>query len=668
MNFQGFFFRTSARIFCIACTLLATIDRAFSATQSSYFRGSSQAFIGLQPLPSIEKSPLSQKWLHLVHYKITEEGEFHGEADGMEFYLSPRGRKSPEEEWNATLKGFQKAIPQPPRSKLDAKELESLTQKLDEHARCLFPARFRYLSSIYPELKKLPSIACPSFENFRRSLSARGASLIFSSYYLNNPSSAFGHTFLRLKHAPERPDTERAELLDYGINYAAVADTSNAFLYGLYGLVGFFPGTFTKLPYYYKVREYNDFESRDIWVYDLNLTQAQVDELVEHLWELGHTYFDYYFLSKNCSYHLLRVLDAVNPDWRLADKIPFYVIPSESVRAIQKTPGLVQGISFRPSMRRQFTERLKSLSSKQTDALEKVIETESSQSLPSDLNDEDRLHVLDAAIDYFDYRYADAILRGNAAKLALKQKFLVARSELQKPSEERVFKIPSREAPDAGHNIRRAHVSGGVQDHLGTYSDFGIRAAFHDLLDLPDGYPTSAEMSVFDLNLRYFFNDKRMQLQNFSLVQITSLSPVLRFSLPISWRFKVGLDRIQDLHCDGCLATGVHLGGGLSKGFWTDRLIVFSLLEAQVLYSPEFFEQETRYGVGPVVGARTLLGEKLIGLLEAHWNYTPGFNVRWSFDLSGELRVSLGADHAIGVSTHQYPVGWDSKALYFVYF
>lgn len=93
------------------------------------------------------------------------------------------------------------------------------------------------------------------------------------------------------------------------------------------GFLGVFEGHFSKLPYYYKVREYADFESRDLWTYELNLTQDQVDEMVEHLWDLGHTYFDYYFLGENCSYHLMSLLDVVLPDSTLLKALSFYVHP-----------------------------------------------------------------------------------------------------------------------------------------------------------------------------------------------------------------------------------------------------------------------------------------------------------------------------------------------------
>src|SRR5690606_7938888 len=120
-------------------------------------------------------------------------------------------------------------------------------------------------------------------------------SIVFSSYYLGNPNSAFGHTLLRLSRYQ---DTSETEMLDYGINFAAEAREVNPFLYAVKGLFGGFEGRFAAIPYYYKIREYANYEFRDLWSYELDLTFAEVLEAVDHIWELGHTYFDYYYFHE----------------------------------------------------------------------------------------------------------------------------------------------------------------------------------------------------------------------------------------------------------------------------------------------------------------------------------------------------------------------------------
>ncbi len=45
------------------------------------------------------------------------------------------------------------------------------------------------------------------------------------------------------------------------------------------------------------LEKYADLERRDIWEYRLSLNEAETLRLMEHLWELRQTNFDYYFFD-----------------------------------------------------------------------------------------------------------------------------------------------------------------------------------------------------------------------------------------------------------------------------------------------------------------------------------------------------------------------------------
>ena len=183
------------------------------------------------------------------------------EVDGPAFFLSERGKRDPSAELDATLAAFFEPEPSAP----DA-----------EHPQCRFPARFAFLArELAIDLARLPPRPCPRFDEFWKRVRAQSVTLVFSSYYMDNPSSAFGHTFLRLDKgaegegegdvagAPIGPASGseaagRYELLDHGVDYAARVDTSNSLLYVVKGLAGLFKGEFTARPYFYKVREYAD--------------------------------------------------------------------------------------------------------------------------------------------------------------------------------------------------------------------------------------------------------------------------------------------------------------------------------------------------------------------------------------------------------------------------
>ncbi|HEX7838657.1 MAG TPA: DUF4105 domain-containing protein, partial [Kofleriaceae bacterium] len=261
------------------------------------------------------------EWRHLGHWRWTLTG-VESQADGPNFFLSPSGKSSPADELDATLRGFFASLP------------DSAADADVQHPVCQFPARYRWLDKVLrfdPERLRRP--ACPRYEEFYHRVDADRLSFVFSSYYLNNPASVFGHTFVRIiKHDAGReatPDDEHHALLDYAVEFSATVDTGNALVYGVKGLLGLFPGTFRNVPYHFKVRQYNDYEARDLYEYELGFTREEVDTFLEHLWELGSTFFDYYYVSENCSYHLLGALEVARPGLELLAHMHWPVIPAD---------------------------------------------------------------------------------------------------------------------------------------------------------------------------------------------------------------------------------------------------------------------------------------------------------------------------------------------------
>ncbi|MCT7654286.1 DUF4105 domain-containing protein [Oceanimonas sp. NS1] len=163
-------------------------------------------------------------------------------------------------------------------------------------------------------------------------LDPEGMTLVFPTAFMNNPSSMFGHTLLRVD---AKDQTRNKELVAFAINFAAEPETQdNPALFALKGLAGSYPGRFTVMPYYRKVREYNDMESRDIWEYRLALDTREVNRVLLHLWEMRDAEFDYYFLDENCSYQLLALLELARDDLSLIKDFPLQAIPSDTVATL----------------------------------------------------------------------------------------------------------------------------------------------------------------------------------------------------------------------------------------------------------------------------------------------------------------------------------------------
>src|SRR5687768_4958877 len=105
------------------------------------------------------------------------------EADGMDFFNSPQGKTDPEAELQATLAAFFVPL-------TEVKEGE-------EHPQCNFPARFKWLSQqLAFDPARLKIQTCDRLDRWMKTLDPAGATLVFASYFMNNPASMFGHTLL----------------------------------------------------------------------------------------------------------------------------------------------------------------------------------------------------------------------------------------------------------------------------------------------------------------------------------------------------------------------------------------------------------------------------------------------------------------------------------------
>jgi len=220
-------------------------------------------------------------WLQLNHYRSGITSTWKSEIDSPNFFLAPAGKRDPLAELQATLAAFGQ-IQSP----------NELTDKYRENV-CRFPARFNWLKQKLAA--NWPDVDCVEMQQWQAIIQPKGMTLVFPTAFMNNPSSMFGHTLLRID---AKDQTRNKELVAFAVNFAALPDGGdNAATFAFKGMTGQYPAAFSLMPYYRKVREYNDLESRDIWEYKLDFSEQEVNNILLHIWELKDTEFDYYFLD-----------------------------------------------------------------------------------------------------------------------------------------------------------------------------------------------------------------------------------------------------------------------------------------------------------------------------------------------------------------------------------
>ncbi len=524
-----------------------------------------------------------EAWLRLLHYKG-------GASDARPgaFFLAPTGAKDARAEYEADVK----ALSEP-----------------DPAARCRFPARTAWLAGRLGLNAAVLLAPCADFKDWAGLMGARGVSLVFASAYMNNPSSMFGHTFLRMERAgPDR-------LLDNTLNFAAETADTNGVFFAVKGLLGLYPGKYAAMPYYMKVAEYNDVENRDLWEYRLALSSAEVDDLVAHAWEMGRAVFPYYFFSKNCSYQLMPALEAAAPRLTLMPGSPPIVGPIDTLLAVVNTPGLVKEVVYRPSHATVMGQRLALLTRAERGAAWAYAKgrAEEGDGRTQGLAPERRALVLDAAHDYILYEggFSPDV---PAAVREKEHAILVRRGRLDAPTADLprpAWAFP----PEAGHLRHRLNVGGGVERGAG-FAELSWRPGLHDMLDRPAGFVPDNSIWGLGAAARYDGAAKRFYLRDLTLVDILSLTPWDAWTRKPSWAVQTGLDTAFEagvpapdaLYYEGRAGTG--LSARLPAG------VLVSALGVGEFGAGAVFRTGARVGGGLRLGASTDLSRTLRLVLE----------------------------------------------------
>ena len=548
-----------------------------------------------------------RRWHLLLHYKGTWLGGYESEADGMAFFNAPDGKTNPKTELVATLKSF-------------FKNPNSLKPE-HEHPQCNFPARYKWLKqelSIDPN--RLPKADCTRMEGWVSQLDPQSVTLIFASYYMNNPASMFGHTFLRID---SKSTNNQQALSNYGVNYAATVDTGSMLLYAFKGLLGFFKGEFSIFPYYLKVQEYSNWESRDLWEYQLNLDSDQIDYLLRHLWELGGTYFDYYYFQENCSYHMLTILEVANPDLELSGDFFFSVQPADTIKILAEQKGLISKVNYRPAILSRMKHKTEQMSDEENSVLHDLVENTETLKEASfqQLKIPQKALVLDAYLDYLEYEGLGQEDFDPQKPLRIPHAVLLERSKLKykrKDADLTPFSAP----PESAHGTDRVKLGVGVNDDE-LFQEIAYRPTLHDILGRDAGYKKDSQFIFFDIVGRYYYESKRFRLDQFRLLDIKSLTPYEPIFKKPSWKLNLGFDTIRDFDCNYCNSFKGNGGFGYSyKPDHNSPYILFIMAELEAETSGHL-EDNHRAGGGVSGGMFVDFGENWRLQLGAEYKRFP---------------------------------------------
>lgn len=601
--------------FLWALLLVLSIKRSYAATDSL-----------IQHARELELAR-SEEWQRLLFYAPDIFGKRRGIIDDEKFYLSPKGKTDPDAELTATL---------------EALLSRTKTFPHDEHPLCRYPARKSWLQErLGMAQSDWPKHSCPRFESWWKERVYTGLSIVFSSYFPNNPPSLFGHTFLRL-HRP-RTNFHRSELLDDIVSFSAhTGPLTNPITYALKGVFGGYPGQFSLMPYYMKIQEYNNIESRDLWEYELNADQAQIQRLLLSLWEFAPHYSQYFYFDDNCSYILLLLLETADPSWDFSSSLKIWVTPTASLKSVINQEQKIKATRFRSSALSRYKERYDVLSPKEARILAKLLERKSSQIVTSaDLTLEEKRQVLDAALEWIDFKEK---LGGSQTPL----RFAELRNELLASRRTVPGAVLLKGKAPKYEDPRLAQHESWIMIGAGKWQQeqrllLGWQPLLHDFLADDTGYAEGMEIQVMPMKVDYRPQRKALNLQSISVLRLTSLQASNRLLEPRSWTLDLGWQRQGLCVEDQTACPDTHIRGGAGHIFDITRGLALNpsfRFQAGALLSARFGHLAVETGTYGMLGPEFLIWADWHRLVRAQFSAHVGR--RWFQGRNQDVLFSEG--------------------------
>jgi len=502
-----------------------------------------------------------QRYWHLLLHMPDEESEI----DDVRFFLAIDGKTNAKNELDATLEAL-----------FNEKSLD------DDSVACRFPARKAWLQEQL-DIRDFPHAICKKYEDTLQKINPKSVTLVYPSAHINSMTSMFGHTLLRINSG------YNSRLLSYAVNYAAEIDPkkTSAAASATKGLTGGFPGSYSLLPYYEKLKEYRDTEQRDVWEYDLNFNEEELSRMLMHIWELQSTKSDYYFFTENCSYNMLWFLEAARPSIHLREHFYYEVIPLETVHVAAEEK-IIEHANYRASRRTILLKYEELIQDVYIHMPRDLIDSKINLSTIMDnetIDMQQKRYILEASVEFLEYSYS----RNNISEEKYQSLFRTLTQARATLGTGEKLNIEAPKDPVEGHRAVRA--SAGVGHTKNTKIAYlGIRPAYHDLQDSSYGFLRGTQIDFLNLQLSYA--EHNLSVEEATILSLASLSQRSEFFDSLSWRAKVGWDKDYGSKRANFIST---LGAGYCRG---NKSASVYLMADPLFYS----ENRLITGVGSSVG------------------------------------------------------------------
>jgi hypothetical protein len=401
------------------------------------------------------------------------------------------------------------------------------------------------------------------------------------------------------------------------------------------------------MPYYRKVKEYGDLESRDLWEYELSLSPEETRFLVQHIWEMKHVSFPYYFVSDNCAYRLLGLIDLVRPQLDLKQKFKVAAIPVETIKTIEQQ-GLVKETIYRPALETQLLSQARQHGKSLAKVAHQVAFAETikmSKQIES-YQDLDKARILEMAYDDLYLQFIGRKVEPVFAQPRLRQ-LLSLRSQIDLDKQRRQPLRPKMD-PTQAHDARHFSVyMGEVQGE--NFIELGQRQAYHDLIDPQGGFRTGTQLLFWDSSIQY--RDDELKLEYFDFLSVNSYNPITPFKTPLSWGFNFGwkqeaLDQkgqFSEHEQHGIANLQVQMGYSYAN---PEREHLCYIQLQNHIQAAKALDQGWRIGMGPTLGCQNIWSDHVNSLVQLELPYWQD-SQQWQLKLNTQWQYVINSQNAL---------------------
>ncbi len=429
---------------------------------------------------------------------------------------------------------------------------------------CKYPARYAWLKQkLNVDFEKDFSY-CTEFLQWSALNSLDSVSLLLVSGYLGNPASTFGHSLIKFNTAGSHQNS----LLDVAINFGALTPTDEPIpVYIAKGLAGGYQARFSEQRYFAEEINYSDLEQRDMWEYELKLTEYQKQLLTGHIWELLGQEFTYYFFEENCAYRVTELLE-LTYEQNFLPSVQQWYAPISLFHTLTKLEEsnkiLINNIIYHPSPQRELYSEFNQLSDTAKNQFNNFIRDET---LSFQSKNKEQPQVLETALKYNTYK----LIR---AKPTEKNQFLKTRKSLLK---QRLQLPPTvntmnekkfiKNSPALGSTPARLQASYIHNQQLGSIQRLAASPFYYD--HLGNHAQDGSELIVMNLEIDRYVADHSVRLSTLELLTIQKIdldTAAIHGEKNYSWRLSSKFEN-NDLDCSNCFDFNFLAGIGKAKRF-----------------------------------------------------------------------------------------------------